>query len=331
MKGLIVKKKTLQSLALALGAAGSLTLAGAALAQAKWPDRPIKVVVAYPPGSTGDNIMRAMSEDLKARLGQPILIENKVGAGGNIAALQVAKSAPDGTNLLVGAANNFAANQFLYKDMGFDPVRVFEPVAALADVPAVLFVNSSLGVNTFAEFTATAKAARGKMSYGSPGTGTPPHLAAELINQAAGWELLHVPYKGSPFTVTALLGNEIQLILAAAGVGAQHVKAGKLKVIAVGAQARLPDFANAPTLRELGLGQIKASTWWGIAAPKGTPQVAIDTLRKAFRESLSDARVAESLKQFGTIPMPNVDLGELIREDAGYWEAAIKKMGVRIE
>jgi tripartite-type tricarboxylate transporter receptor subunit TctC len=302
-----------------------------ALAQTKWPDRPIKVVVAYPAGSTGDNIMRAMSDDLRVRLGQPVIIENKVGAGGNIAALQVAKATPDGYTLLVGAANNFAANQFLYKDMGFDPVKAFEPIAALADVPAVLFVNSGLGVDSFSAFTDAAKKASGKMNYGSPGTGTPPHLAAELINRAAGWNLVHIPYKGSPFTVTALLGNEIQLMLAAAGVGAQHVASGKLRALAVGAPTRLPEFPNAPTLSELGLGQIKASTWWGLAAPKGTPAPVVATLGKAFKESLSDPKIAEGLKKLGTIPMPNTDLGTLIREDAAYWEKAIGQMAIRID
>lgn len=299
--------------------------------QAAWPERPVKIVVAYPPGSTGDNIVRAMSDDLRTRLGQPVVVENRTGAGGNIAAAAVASAAPDGYTLLVGAANNFAANQFLYKSMGFDPVRAFEPVAALADVPAVLFINSALPATTLAEFTRHAKANPGKLSYGSPGTGTPPHLAAELINQAAGWGLVHVPYRGSPFTVTALLGNEVQLILAGAGVGAQHVKAGKLRAIAVGGAARVPEFPDAPTLAELGLGQIKASTWWGVAAPKGTPAAAVDTLRKAFQGSLRDPKIQAQLTRLGTIPMPEVDLGALIREDATYWEGAIKRMGIQVE
>ena len=321
----------LYRLALALIAACSAAVTLSAGAQGKWPDRPIKIVVGYPAGSTGDNVVRAMSDDLRARLGQPIIVENKTGAGGNIAGAYVAKAAADGYTLFVGAANNYAANQFLYKEMGFDPVRAFEPVSALVDVPAVLFVNTSLQVGTFQEFTAAARKAKGKMSYGSPGIGTPPHLAAELINQAAGWQLLHVPYKGSPFTLAALLGNEIQLILAGAGVGAEHVKSGKLKAIAVGAPARLADLPDVPTLKELGLGQIKASTWWGIAAPKGTPAAVVQTLQRAFYASLSDPKIQAHLKQIGTIPMPGVDLSALIKEDAAYWEAAIKKMDVRIE
>jgi len=217
--------------------------------------------------------------------------------------------------------------------MGFDPVQAFDPVIALVDVPAVLFINTLSAATTFQEFTAAAKAGGGKMSYGSPGTGTPPHLAAELINQAAGCGLLHVPYRGSPFTVAALLSNEIQLILAAAGVGQQHVKAGKLRALAVGSSARLPEFPDAPTLKELGLGQIKASTWWAAVAPRGTPPAAIEKLRQAFAGALADPRMQERLKQIGTIPMggSSADLATLIKEDSAYWEAAIKRMGVRIE
>lgn len=309
----------------------ALALPALAFAQDKLPDKPIRIVVAYPAGSTGDNVIRAMSEELRQRLGQTIVVENRVGAGGNIAGAFVAKAPPDGSTLLVGAANNFAGNQFLYKDMGFDPVQAYEPIAALVDVPAVLFVNSSLKTPTFQAFTAAAKSGNRRMSYGSPGVGTPPHLAAELINRAAGWQLLHVPYRGSPFTVTALLGNEVQLILAAAGVGAQHVKAGKLEVIAVGAQERIPEFPEAPTLKELGLGHIKASTWWGVAAPRGTPAAVVATLRKAFQDTLSEPRIQAQLRQIGTIPMPTTDLRALIREDAGYWEKAIREMGVRVE
>lgn len=302
-------------------------------ALAQWPDKPIKIVVAYPAGSTGDQVLRLMAEELRSRLGQPVVIDNKSGAGGNIAAAQVAQAKPDGYTLLLGAANNFAANQFLYKDLGFDPVHAFEPVVVLVDVPAVLFVNAQHASSTFAEFTAAAKAAAGKMAYGSPGAGTPPHLAAELINQSSGWGLLHVPYRGSPSTVAALLANEVQLILAGVGVGLPHVKAGKLRAIAVGGAERLSDFPNAPTLKELGLGHIKASTWWGVAAPKGTPREIVDRLQRAFSAILVEPRIQTQLRQWGTWPVggSSRDMATLIRDDAAYWGPAIKKLGVQVE
>lgn len=322
-------KRTLLGALLALGT----LLAPVASHSQEWPDRPIKIVVAYPAGSTGDNVIRLMTDALSARLGQAVVVENRAGAGGNIAAAAVARSRPDGYTLLLGAASNYAANQFLYKDMGFDPVRDFEPVTALVDVPAVVFINTSGPATTFQDFVARARAAKGTMGYGSPGIGTPPHLAAELINQATEMGLQHVPYRGSPFTVAALLANEVQMILAGAGVGAQHVKAGKLRAIAVGASARVPEFPQVPTLKELGLGQVKASTWWGVAAPKGTPAAAITKLRGAFAAALAEPKILESLQTLGTVPLTGAaaDMAALVREDAPYWEAAIKKMGVKVE
>lgn len=299
----------------------------------EWPDRPIKVIVAYSAGSTGDNVIRLMTDALAARLGQPVVVENRSGAGGNIAAMGVARAKPDGYTLLLGAANNYAANQYLYKDMGFDPVQDFDPVMALVDVPAVVFINTASGATTFQEFAAYAQANRGKLSYGTPGVGTPPHLAAELINRAADMGLQNVPYRGSPFTVSALLANEVQMILAGAAVGQQHVKAGKLRAVAVGARERLPEFPQVPTLNELGMGQIKASTWWGVAAPKGTPVPVLNKLRGAFAAALADPKMQESLRLRGTIALTGAaaDMGALVKEDAPYWEAAIKKMGVKVE
>ena len=185
-------------------------------AQTRWPDRPLRVVIGYPPGSMGDNLVRAMAEDLRQRLGQALVVDNRPGAGGSLASAAVARAAPDGLTLLVGAASNFTANQFLYKDLGFDPLKAFEPVALLGDVPSVLFIHAGVAASSFAEFGQAAKASNGRFAYASPGSGTPPHLAAELINRAAGWSMLHVPYKGSPPALNAVLAGDAQLLLASA-------------------------------------------------------------------------------------------------------------------
>ena len=310
---------------------GALGAPGASMAQ-QWPDRPVKIVVGYPVGSIGDNVIRRMSEQLGARLGQPVVIENRGGAGGYIAVAGVARARPDGYTLLLGAANDYTAIQFLYKDMGFDPVQEFEPVLALVDVPAVVLINTTSAATTFQEIASYLQSNRGRMGYGSPGIGTAPHLATELINQSADLGLLHVPYRGAPFTVAALLSNEVQMILADAVVGLQHVRSGKLRAVAVGSDTRLAEFPQAPTLKEIGLGQVKANTWWGVAAPKGTPRVALDKLRRAFAGALEDQAVQESLRKLGTVPLSGAatDMGALVREDARYWELAIKKLGVQI-
>ena len=302
-------------------------------AQTNWPQKPIKIVVAYPAGSTGDNVVRLLSEDLRRRLGQPIIVDNRVGAGGNIGASVVAQASPDGYTLLVGAANNFAINQFLYKSMGFDPVKAFEPIAVLVDVPSVVFVNTTLPAKTFPEFASYAQANPGKLNYGSPGAGTPPHLAAELINQNAKLGLIHVAYKGSPSTVAALLANDVQMILAGAGVGASHVKAGKLRAIAVGGSARLAEFLDVPTLTELGLGSVRASTWWGLAAPKGTPPEVIERLNRSFHEALANPGLQRQLRDLGALPVggTSADMAKLVSDDSRYWKRAIGQMGVNLD
>ena len=305
----------------------------AATAQTDWPKKPIKIIVAYPAGSTGDNVIRALGEDLRRQLGQPLIIDNRAGAGGNIGANAVAQATPDGYTLLLAAANNFASNQFLYKNMGFDPLTAFQPISVLVDVPAVVFINSSLPAKTFSEFSSYAKANVGKLNYGSPGTGTPPHLASELINQNAKLELTHVPYKGSPFTVSALLANDVQMILAGAGVGMPHIKAGKLRAIAVGANKRLAELPDVPTLNELGLGSVKASTWWGVAAPKGTPTEVVEKLNRAFHNALADPAVQMQMQELGALPIGGTaaDMTKLVENDSRYWQRAIEQTGIRVD
>ena len=302
-------------------------------AQTGWPQRPIKIIVAYPAGTMGDNVVRALSDDLRQRLGQPIIVENRAGAGGNIGAGVVAHASPDGYTLLVGAANNFAINQFLYKSMGFDPIKDLESIAVLVDVPSVVFINATLPVKSFPEFASYARTHKGNLNYGSPGIGTPPHLAAEAISQAAGLGLIHVPYKGSPSTVAALLANEVQMILAGAGVGAPYVKDGKLRAIAVGGKVRVAEFPDVPTLSELGLGTVKASTWWGLAAPKGTPKNVIDKIDRAVRDALANSVVQHRLSVLGALPVGGspADMATLVSDDSHYWRSAISHMGIKVD
>lgn len=310
-----------------------ITWASASSAQPAWPDRPIKLVVAYSAGSTGDIVVRALIDQTRERLGQPLIVENRAGAGGNIAASAVVNAAPDGTTLLVGAANNFVINQFLYSNIGFDPVTALAPVIALVDVPAVLFVNAATPASSLADLVKLAKASGGKMNYASPGLGTPPHLASEAINQTTSMGMQHVPYRGSPFTIAALLANDVQLVLAGAGAGIEHVKAGKLRAIAVGSRARLPELPEVSTLAELGLGEIRASTWWAIAAPRATPQPIVEKIARAFAESIALPAMQEKLREMGTLPLggSTSDLELLIRNDLKYWQAALPSLRIKIQ
>ena len=218
-----------------------------ACAQDAWPAKPVRVVVPYVPGAMGDVVARLLSENLGKELAQAFVVENRPGAGGNIGTRAVEQSAPDGYTLLMAATNNLTINQYLYKDLGFDPLKRFEPVTVLVDVPSVLFVPASVPARDFREFVAYAKANPGKVNYGSPGSGTTPHLSAEAINRAFGLGMTHVPYKGASQVVAALLAGEVHFYLAGAGVATAHVKSGKLRALAIASSARHAAAPDVPT------------------------------------------------------------------------------------
>lgn len=308
-------------------------LAVAPLSQAQWPEKPIRLVVPYVAGAMGDVVARLLTESLRAELGQAVLVDNRAGAGGNIGAKAVEQSAPDGYTLLVPATNNLVINQFLYKDMGYDPLKRFEPVTILVDVPSVLFVPAALPVRSFGEFTAFARANPGKVNYASPGSGTTPHLAAESINRAFGLGMTHVPYKGASQAVAALLAGEVQFYLVGAGVGMPHVRSGKLRALAVSNERRLETIADVPTFAEAGITGIQASNWWGVVAPAGTPRPVIERLRGALCKTLAEPATRNALAQMGNVPVCNstADMARQLANEAAYWKRTIADMNVKVE
>ncbi|HJH23348.1 MAG TPA: tripartite tricarboxylate transporter substrate binding protein [Paenalcaligenes hominis] len=304
-----------------------------AFATTDWPERPVHVIVAYSAGGTGDNLIRLISDQLSEQLGQPIIVENKPGAGGNIASAYVAKAKPDGYTLLLGAANNYTANQYLYPSMRLDPATDLKPVAVLGDVPSVIYINGSLEANDFESFSALAKAKKGEFNYGSPSIGTTPHLVAELINRDQQWDLHHISYKGAAPAVLGLLANDVQFYLGGIGLGDQYVKTGQLKAIAIGAKERVAELPDVPTFEEIGLGHIKASNWWGVTAPKDTPDDVITTLQNAFVTALSDPDTVERLRKMGIITWregQDETLQNLIKTESPYWEKVISDLDVQI-
>lgn len=319
---------------LSLGLAGVLlVLATATTAVAQWPDRPLRVIVPYVSGAMGDTVSRLLAEELRTNLGQPVIIDNRPGAGGNIGTAAVAQAAPDGYTLVVGATNNFVINQYLYSGMGFDPLEALVPVTIIVDVPSVIFLNAQIPARDFKAFVEYARANRGKLNYGSPGAGTTPHLSAALINKTRDLGMTHVPYKGASQVVAALLANDVQFYMGGAGLGAQHVKAGKLHAVAVSNAQRLESFPDIPTFDEVGLGEIRASNWWAAAVPKGTPVEIIRRLHEAFRQALSASATQERLRQLGVsaVGSPPAETARRFREEAAYWQKAVKDMGVRID
>ncbi len=315
---------------LALAASCAMAPLGA---YAQWPDKPIRVVVPYVPGAMGDIISRLLAEGLRERLGQPVIVDNKPGAGGNIGTAAVAHAAPDGYTVVVGATNNFVINQYLYKDMGFDPLVALAPVTVLVDVPSVIFLNTQVPATTFAQFVVYGRANKGKLNYGSPGAGTTPHLSAALISKTRGLDMTHIPYKGSAPGIAALLANDVQMYLGGAGLGLPHVKAGKLRAVAVSTTRRLEALPETPTFDEAGLGDIKASNYWAVAVPKGTPSAIVDRLYDSFRTALGSAEAKARFVKLGVIPVGSTpaETAARFREEAAYWGRAIRETGARID
>lgn len=307
----------------------ALLLASPAFA---WPDRPIKLVVPYGAGGTGDIVARLLAEEMRVTLGQPIIVDNRPGAGGNIGAMAVERAEPDGYTLLVAPTNNLVVNQYLYKSLGYDPLKAFEPISFLINVPSVLFVQPSVG-RTFSEFNKQAKARKGQLNYGSPGTGTTPHLTMNAINQAMGWDMIHVPYQGAQKAILALISGDIQAYVGGAGLGLPHVKSGKLAAVAVSNAKRLTVLPDTPTFAEVGLGSIKASNWWGLVAPKGTPPAIIERLNAAVRDAMQRPKMTALLEQFGAeayYTSPHV-MGQTLVEEAAFWKKAVADSGVHLE
>ena len=298
-----------------------------------WPSKQVRVVVPYVAGAMGDVVARRLAEGLRSEWGQPVLVENRPGAGGNIGTQHVEQSAADGYTILIAATNNFTINQFLYKDLTLDPIKKLDAITVLVDVPSVIFIPATLPVNNFREFVNHAKANPGKVNYGSPGSGTTPHISAESINKMFGLGMTHVPYKGASQAVAALLAGDIQFYLVGAGLGAPHVKSGKLRAIAVSSKSRLDVFPEIPTFTEAGLGGINAANWWGVAVPAGTPRAVAEKIHHTFCKVMSEPANKASMAQMGNIPVCNtmIDAQKQMSDEAMGWQRNLPGLNIKID
>ena len=281
----------------ALAAAASLTLAGGAFAQA-FPAKPLKLVVNFPPGGAADVIGRALAVQLSDQLKQQVVVENKPGANGNLGADAVAKSPADGYTLLMSSGGAVTVNPFLYTKMPFDAEKDLVPVASVARVLVFLMTNPSVPANTIQEFIAYVKANPGKLSYGSAGSGSSPHLAGEMMKRQAGLFAVHVPYRGAAPALTDLLAGQVQFMFDP-GPGLRHAKDGKLKLLAVGSPKRSSQVPDVPTLAESGLPGFDADTVFGIYAPGGTPAPLVAQLHDEINKALAAPKVVEVIKGIG--------------------------------
>lgn len=292
------RRHLLQALALPLLPA----LAPAAHAQA-WPTRPVKLIVGYSPGGAVDVIARSLAQPLAAALGQAVIVDNKPGAGTNIAMRALIDSAPDGHTLML-VANAAAANPSLYQPPPFDTQRDLTPVSLVGRVPVVIAAGAGAGLESVAQLIAQSKAKPGSLNFGTPGNGSTPHLAVELFERAAGIELTHVPYKGGSQAITDVLAGHVQLVAVNALEVQPHVKAGKLRVLAVLSPQRTPIFPDAPSIGESGYPGFEAAVWYGVVGPAGLPPAVVTRLHAELQKALALPEVRDRLAGAGGEVLP---------------------------
>jgi tripartite-type tricarboxylate transporter receptor subunit TctC len=301
---------------------------------AAYPDKPIRLVVGFPPGQATDIIARVAAKKLQETLGQAVIVDNKPGAAGIIGSELVAKAAPDGYTLLVGSSGTMAINPSLYSKLSYHPLKDFEPVSILSVVPLFLAVNPAFPAKTATELVQQAKAAPGKVNYGSGGSGVTSHLTMELLKHAQGMDMTHVPYKGSPAAITDLIGGQVNAMFDTGPALLPHMRTGKLRILAVASEKRNAAAPDVPTMAEAGLGHFVAPAWVGLAAPKGTPKEIVETLNKALVSNWRDAAdVREQLTGLGAeaAVMTPAEFGKYIQAEIDKWALAVKLSGAKVD
>jgi tripartite-type tricarboxylate transporter receptor subunit TctC len=306
-------------------------LGGLAHAQ-QYPSKPIKLVIPFGPGSLADAVPRLIQPALEQSLGQRIVIEHRPGAGGNVGAQAVVDSPADGYTLMMAATNNLVINQFLFRDMKFDPLTDFVPISLIAEVPLIVQVNPAVPAQTLREFIAYAKTNPGKLNFASPSTGTLPHLAMEILTRAAGIQMVHVPYKGGAPATNALLANDVQAMLIGYATTAGHVKSGQVRPLAVASRARLAALPEVPTLVEAGFPELQAAVpgnWWGMVAPKGTPSAIVQRWAREIQAALADQGTRKKYQDLGLTPVGSTPdaFAAGLPEQASKWQAVLRQLG----
>lgn len=308
-----------------------LTMAGLAMAQ-KYPAKPITVIVPQAAGGANDTIARVVAQKLSEQLGQSVVIENRVGAGGNVGTAAAAKARPDGYTVMITADSAQVINPFLYQSTGFDPVKDFEPVAPLARAGYVLVAHPTFPANNVSELVALAKAAPGKYAIASAGNGTLNHLIGEMLQKAADIKLVHVPYRGAAAAATDVVGGQVPLSVQSMPSSIGFIRAGKLKVLGVVNERRLPALPDAPTIGETIKG-FGATPWYGMFAPAGTPKEIVRLLQDEVAKALDSAEARDKLAVVGCEPYKGTaeQLAALVKDDLVRWSRIVKESGAKVD
>ncbi len=310
-----------------------LTLGAGGAAAQEWPAKAIRLNVPFPPGGGTDILARVIANKLSESLRQPVVIENKPGAGGNIGVDLTAKAAADGYTLVIGQTANLAINPTLYANIPYDPFVDLVPVALIADAPIVIVVEAGSPLRTLADVVAAAKAKPDTLTVASPGNGTVAHLTAEVLQGAAGIKLAHIPYKGSGQAITDLLGGRIDMFMASVPTALAQIKAGRLRALAVTSAARSPSLPDVATVGEVGYAGFDANSWYGILAPAKTPPAIVDRLNAEINAVLKSPEVRDKIASEGGTALGGTAerFGALLRSDAAKWAAIVKASGAKLD
>lgn len=325
-----LNKTSVRSLAASVVTAVSLLAAPAAFAA--YPDKPIRLIVGFSAGGTTDVVARIVGKEVGDALGQPVVVENRPGAGSNIAAEMVARADPDGYTLLMVAVTS-AINHTLYKNLKFDLVEDFDPVALAVRVPNVLVVHPDVKANSVSELVDLLKANPGTFNFASSGSGTSIHMAGELFKLRAGVDVAHIPYKGSANAVTDLIGGQVDYMFDNMPSAWPHVETGKLRALAVTTADRSKTAPNLPTMQEEGFSDFDVSSWFGVIGPKGLPEDVVAKLNKAIRDGLAKPEVRERLEGLGAVPADTTpeQFGQFIKTEVETWGPVVEASGAQVD
>jgi len=309
-----------------------LATAHLALAQDTWPSRPLRLILPFPPGGGTDILGRLIAERLSASLGQPVVVENRGGAGGNVGAEAAARSAPDGYTIVL-VAPSLAISPTLYSKLNYDPVKDFAPVSLVATVPNVVITQPSIPAGTLQEFAALARSKPGGLNFGSGGSGTSNHLAGELFNIVAGVKLVHVPYKGVNLAMQDVLAGNIHFVVIGIPAAAPHIKAGKLKALAVLAPRRSAALPDVPTAAESGMPEFDVTTWYGVLAPAGTPRPIVARLNQEIARIRHSEELKAPLAASGTDPLTDTpeEFATYIKQEIAKWGDVVRKANLKAD
>jgi tripartite-type tricarboxylate transporter receptor subunit TctC len=324
----------MRSLLQALLSATLMVGAAACPAQGSYPTKPIHLVVPFVAGGTSDILARIIGQGLASELGQPVVVENRPGAGGNIGSKFVAEAAPDGYTLILASVGTHAINPSLYRNMPFDPVKDFTPVTLFATVPTVLVVNPKVKAKSARELIALAKAHPGRLSYASAGIGTTQHLAGEMFKHATGIGVVHIPYKGGAQAVSDLLGGQVAFMFPNIPVVYSQIKAGKLRALAVASEERSAALPDVPTMEEAtGLKHFDVSTWFAILGPARMPPKVTIKLNRAINRLVDEGTIKGKLEQQGAMPLHSTpeQFGEYLSAEITKWATVVKQANVRVD